>query len=218
MPAYSNKTRVALLAMAAPLVRSARALFTAPDLLAAADEAEAAAVELELLVNGRLSVGHALSGKAAEVGAAELSLDRRVGGLSRGLDGLADLGLREAEALRDALFPEGLAAVTGPKGKAQAPQYTLLAERLHSARDLPFALRLGDELGALRADLLAWVDDTLSKDDAHRGQRRAVADASAAAEALRLALQRLDREVEREAGGPRADAYLGWAAAVRGVA
>jgi hypothetical protein len=45
-----------------------------------------------------------------------------------------------------------------------------------------------------------------------------VADASAAAEALRTALQRLDREVEREAGGPRADAYLSWAAAVRGVA
>jgi hypothetical protein len=135
------------------------------------------------------------------------------------LDGLADLGLREAEALRDALFPEGLAVVIGPRGKAQAPQYTLLG-RAPAQRPRP-ALRPAPRR---RAERPARRPAGLGRRDP--GQRRRAPrpapgrwpTPARAAEALRTALQRLDREVEREAGGPRADAYLSWAAAVRGVA
>jgi hypothetical protein len=217
MPAYAQRSRAALLAMSTPLVAAARELFTAPAVREAADAAEEAAIALHLEVGDRLAVSARLSSEAAAVIEAEASLDRRIGGLRRALEGLIELGLGAAEDLDERLFPEGLPAVTGPSGRVQVPAYTRLADALADAHDAPGAERLQPMLDELRDDLRAWCAATLAKDTTHRAGSTRAAGASAATTALRAALTRLDRLVELEAGGTGGDAYQRWAMVARGI-
>jgi hypothetical protein len=218
MPAYAQRSRAALLAMSTPLVAAARELFTTATVLDAAAAAEEAAIALNLEVSGRLVVSARLSAEVAAVIEAEASLDRRVGGLHRALEGLIALGLGAAEDLKEQLFPAGLAAVTGPSGRAQVPLYSRLADSLTEAHDAPGAERLQPMLDELRDDLRAWCAATLAKDSTHRVGSTRAAGASAATDALRAALTRLDRLVELEAGGASGDAYQRWAMVARGIA
>lgn len=217
MPAYADKTRTALLAMAAQLVPLARDLCTDPSVIDAAREAEAAALDLELLIADRHSVSRAFAGHASGVSAAEDSLDRRVGALSRLVSALADFGVAEAEGLALDLFPDGLEAVIRPTGRAQVPLYVQLAERLGVAATRPVAARLEPELSALREDLLSFCSTTQARESSRASVASVLVQAAAATETLRRALTRLDREVERAADGVRGELYQRWAASVRGV-
>lgn len=148
--------------------------------------------------------------RAAGVSAAELSLERRVSGLSRALRGLADFGLPLHDELHDALFPDGIER--RPRGRAQIPAWRLLADRLTAHLAHPAAVPLASDLAQLSADLVAWCDQSAHRDDALRDARATTVTARDAAEALREALARLDLEVERAAGGTRSPTYASWAA------
>jgi hypothetical protein len=219
MPKFSGQRRAVLLSLAHALVPAARDLFPgAPDVAAAADRAELAALALEEQLGGRSRAGSALSDRAAGVLADELALERRVSGLSRALRGLADLGSPGLDELHDALFPDGAEPVNRPDGRSQVAAWRLLVDRIAAARNLPAAAPHAEPLDALARDLLAWCDLAIRRDDALRARRGAVRSASEAAEDLRLALQRLDLEVERAAGGTRAEPYQSWAAVAAGLA
>jgi hypothetical protein len=218
MPAYAHRSRAALLALTTPLVAAARELFTDPTVLEAAAAADEAAVALDLEVGGRRGATARLSAEASAVLEAEQSLDRRVAGLHRALDGLAALGIGAAEDLTEALFPAGLAAVVRPGGRSQVPEYQRLADAIHGALDTSGAAHFGPALAELRDDLRAWCAATLAKDATHRAGSTRAAGAAAAAEALKSALTRLDRTVELAAGGPRSALYERWALVVRGIA
>lgn len=218
MPAYANRSRAALIALTTPLVTAARELFTDPTVLDAASAAEEAAIALDLEVGGRRGATARLSAEAAAVLEAERSLDRRVSGLHRALEGLSALGLGAADELLEALFPVGLSAVIRPTGRAQVPEFRRLADGVHDALSLPGAERLEPMLSELRDDLRSWCAANVAKDSTHRlGSTRAEG-ASEAAAALKGALTRLDRCVELAAGGTRAPLYERWAMVARGIA
>jgi hypothetical protein len=217
MPAYTNKSRVSLLAMAGPLAAAAQRQRAEPAVLEAALAVEHAARALALELGGRRAAGQRLSAEAAQAHAIEASIDRRIAALHRTLDGLAGLGFGEAEALSDVLFPEGLSALIVPKGRAQVPGYRMLAATLAERRASPAAERLEPAISALHDDLVAFCEALATKDEAHDDRRSTAARAAEAAEALQRALLTLDRTIELLTGGPRSEAYLDWAAAARGL-
>jgi hypothetical protein len=217
MPGFSTRSRPSLLAVAAPLSRAARELFTDAVALQAADAVDAAVVALELELGQRTDAVRAVSAEAARVAAAERSLDRRARALGRALDGLAGLGDGDAEDLHAALFPDGSRPIVAPDGRAQAAVYRALADRLRDLAGHPGGARIGAELRALQADLAAWSDEAIEKDGVHRGAAERAAAARAATEALRGALTHLSRAVTLAAGGPGADAYRAWAKAAQGL-
>jgi hypothetical protein len=199
--------------LAHALIPAARHLLpAAPDVTAAADRAELAALELEAQLHGQGRAAAELSARAAGVSAAELSLERRVSGLSRALRGLADLGSPGLDELHDARFPDGIDPLHRPRGRAQIPAWRLLADRLTAHLAHPAAIPLASDLTQLSADLVAWFDQSAHRDDALRDARATTVTARDAAEALREALARLDLEVERAAGGTRSPTYASWAA------
>lgn len=217
MPAYATRSRAALLALSAPLVAAARELFTSPAVLEAAAAVDDAALALDLEVSGRRAATSRLSSEASAVVEVEASLDRHVGGLHRALSGFATMGLGAAETLNEQLFPVGLAAVTGPSGRAQVPEYLRLADALQAALTAEGAERFAPLLAELRDDLRAWCSATLAKDSVHRAGATRAAGAAAAADALKRALMHLDRLVEVEAGGVSGELYQRWAMVVRGI-
>jgi hypothetical protein len=217
MPAYAKRSRPALLALATPLIDAARKQRAEATVHEAADAAELARMGLEDALRGTRLAGADLSDAARAALAAEGSLDRRVRGLHRALEGLAALGDGDAEALADRLFPAGSEPATRPAGRAQVPEYTLLSANLAANADHPALARLEPHPTALRADLGAFLDALRAKTDTHADRRAASGDAAAAAEALRDALQQLDRAVELAAGGPSTEGYRAWAAAAAGL-
>lgn len=217
MPAYSRLSRTALLSLASPLIASARRNRTEDLVLSAADGAELARLELEAALRGRRTAGVELSAAAAAALAAEDSLDRRIVALARALGGLADLGDAEAEQARDQLFPQGAVELVRRSGRAQVPEYTLLTDGLAALAEHPALARLSPYPAALRADLLGFIDALGDKDGAHDGASGAVRGLTEAAEALRAALQHLDRSVELVSGGVGSAGYTAWASAARGL-
>jgi hypothetical protein len=217
VPAYARLSRSALLALATPLIEAARRQRSEDLVVQAADAAELARLELEGAVRGRRVATVDLTDAVRAALHAEASLDRRVSALHRALDGLADLGDAEAEALRDRLFPEGSRAVTRPSGRAQAPEYTVLADGLADAASDPALARLEPYPAALRADLLAFSAALSDKDGVRDERGNAVRDLGAAAEALRAALQGLDRAVELVCGGVGTTGYRAWAGVAVGL-
>lgn len=217
MPSYSHRSRAALLSMATPLVAAARELFSEPGVLSAATTVEDAAVALDLEVGGRRGLSARLSVEAAAVAEGEADLDRRVSGLHRALDGLAALGLDEAAALQALLFPSGLRVVVSPRGRAQVPEFSRLADGIGDALARPEAARLEPMLSGLREALRAWCAATLAKDSTHRAGSTSAASAASAADSLRAALMMLDRVVEVAAGGRQAPLYERWALVVQGI-
>ena len=204
-----------------PFFRLPARLAAAARLTAAALDAaravEEAALALDLEVSGRRAATSRLSAEVAAAIAREDSLDRRVAGLHRALDGLRAMGLGAAEDLLERLFPAGLGTVIGPSGRAQVPEYQRLADALHDARDEAGAAHFAGLLPALRDDLRAYCAATLDKDEAHREGAARASGAAEAAAALKQALTHLDRVVELEAGGPTAALYQRWALVVRGI-
>jgi hypothetical protein len=217
VPAYSRLSRSALLALAVPLIDAARRQRSEDLVLQAADTAELARLELEAALRGRRSAGLGLSAAVAAALAAEESLDRRIGALHRALDGLADLGDGPAEDLRDLLFPAGPRALTRAVGRAQVPEYTLLADGLAAESAHPALARLDPYPSALRADLLAFIAALSEKDGARDEARGAVLGLGEAGEALRAALQQLDRAVELVCGGVGSAGYRAWAGVSGGL-
>jgi hypothetical protein len=217
LPAYSRRSRSSLLAVATPLIEAARRLRPEPLVREAADTADLARLELEAALRGRRSAGVDLSAAVAGALAAEASLDRRVLALARALDGLAELGDGDAEAARDQLFPAGARALVQPTGRAQVPEYTLLADGLAALRGDPALARLAPYPEALRADLLAFCAVLSEKEGVRSDARGAVVSVNGAAEGLRDALQQLDRAVELTCGGAGAPGYAAWAAASQGL-
>jgi hypothetical protein len=217
MPAYSGRSRASLLAIAPLLIERARAELPDPGVIAAADAAEAARLELIAAVDGRMGAATDRSGASARVVAAERALDRRVSALRAALEALAALGLDEADGLLDAVLPVGTESISSPRGRLQAPAYEALAGRLRAAAALPGAARLEPALSALATDLELWCAEVLVRDEARAALASGARTAEATALELRAALERLDLEVQRAAGGPRAAAYATWADAARGV-
>lgn len=217
MPSYSRLSRTALLSVATPLVLSARRNRTEDLVLSAADAAELARLELEASLRGRRVAGVELSAAAAAAMAAEDSLDRRVVALSRALSGMADLGDGESEQVRDQLFPKGAGELVRRTGRAQVPEYTMLTDGLAALAEHPALVRLAPYPGALRADLLGFIDALGDKDGTRDGATGAVRGLVEAADGLRVALQHLDRTVELVSGGLNSEGYALWAGAARGL-
>ena len=149
MPAYANRSRAALLAMASPLVAATRALLSSPAALDAARAVEEAALALDLEVSGRRAATSRLSAEVAAAIAREDSLDRRVAGLHRALDGLRAMGLGAAEDLLERLFPAGLGGPASPAGLSGLGLHRLAflawretGERRSDAEQRPLAVAL----------------------------------------------------------------------------
>ena len=217
MPSYSSRGRSGLLAVAPPLIERARRHFSEPSVLEAAEAAEAARRALAEAVDARQGAGEGRSGASARVEDAERGLDRRVTGLAEALRGLSRLGLADADALEDALLPQGTEGHHRPRGRLQVPAYELLAKRIRAAQGTAAAARLEPALGELADDLELWCVEVMVRDEAADGLEAAARGAAAATEALRAALTRLDATVALAAGGPRAEAYAAWASGARGV-
>ena len=217
MPAYSRLSRGALLAVAAPLIEAARRQRCEDLVVQAADTAEGARLELEAALRGRRSAGLGLGAAVVAALAAEESLDRRIFALHRALDGLAELGDGPAEDLRDRLFPAGPRALTRAVGRAQAPEYALLAEGLAAAAAHPALARLEPYPCALRGDLVAFIAALSEKDGARDAARGAAHSLGEAGEALRAALQQLDRAVELVCGGMASAGYRAWVGVSAGL-
>lgn len=217
MPSYSRLSRSALLALAGPLIARARRCRSEAVVLAAADDAEAARIGLEGALRGRRFAGAAADGAAVEAELAERSLDRRVRALHRALDGLAELGDSEAEATRDRLFPSGTEAMRRRAGRAQVPEYRLLASGLHAYATEGALVRFAPFVGRLRGDLLRFVEAHSEPAADHSEATDAVRGVTEAAEALRAALLQLDRTVELVCGGTAEAGYQAWAEAARGL-
>jgi hypothetical protein len=217
MPSYSRRSRASLLAVSPLLIEQARRQLPEADVTAAADAAEAARQALALAVDGRVDAGDDRSGASGRVVAQERGLDRRVAGLREGLRGLGAAGLADADALGDALFPQGTDGLTRPMGRLQVPAYESFSRRLRAAAADPSGAWLAPTLGALADDLELWCVEVMVRAEAEAELGAAVRSAGAHREALVAALSRLDLEVERATGGPRSAGYLAWADAARGV-
>jgi hypothetical protein len=218
MPAYQKRSRISLLAVAPLLIEAARSQLGAqPDVAQAADAADAARRDLAAAVDGRVDAGADRSGAADRVAAAERGLDRRVAALRAALDGLAGLGLPDADALADALLPRGTEGLSRASGRMQVPAYEALARRLRAAAGGPGHARLEPALSELADDLELWCAEVLVRAEAEADLGAAARSAAAATEALRAALERLDLEVQRATGGARSPGYAAWADAARGV-
>ena len=211
MPQYSSRNRNSLLAVAAPLSRAARSLFSDAAVVSAADAVDAAAQQLDEERALQADARQRLREEGAQVLVDEASLDRRVGAIARALAALSDLGDTHAEALLAMLYPEGVGAISGWKGRSQAAVYRAFAARLRDGLALPGINRLSTEMTLLHDDLLAWIEAVLGRDDAAREQYSATKDAQAATDLLRDALAHLDRTVAWAAGGDTSDEYRAWA-------
>ncbi len=211
MPQYSSRNRMSLLAVAEPLSRAARSMFSDAAVVSAADAVEAAAQQLD---EGRASQADAklrLQDERARVLADEASIDRRVGAIARALAALSDLGDTHAEALLAMLYPEGVGAISRAEGRSQAAVYRAFAARLRDALSLSGVNRLAPEMTLLHDDVLAWTEAVFGRDEAAREQYSATRDAQAATDLLRDALAHLDRTVAWAAGGESSDDYRAWA-------
>jgi hypothetical protein len=212
MPRFAAASRTRLLRLARPLAEAARRRFADPTVRAAADTVDATRDALARTLLGARPTQAALDAAVDEALDAEAGLDRRVVALGRALDALADLGDGPADTLSAILFPVRASTLTEPSGRPQAPAYTQLADALDAHADPPALARLAPHPATLAADLRAFAD-TLSERGALRDA--ALADAAAArdaTEALRDALQHLDRAVALAAGGSASPAHRAWSA------
>jgi hypothetical protein len=217
MPAYSKLNRTTLLGLGTLLIGAARTQFKNAAVLDAATMAESALTQLNGLMVTHRGAATDLSDSASAIKAATESQDAGIRGLHQALEGYANLGNASAAQLRDRLFPEGLARLLQPKGRARVPEITLLLESVRAASDNPILPKLEPELSLLVAELEAFLQEAQDKNKYSQTSRGSAELLRAATESLRTLLTSLDLTIEAVTGGSKSPSYRMWAATAQGM-